>query len=271
MNRLIWLLLLAALILQATAQAYAQELLKVYYVRHAEAGHNVLKEWQDKPKDQWPAYVGHPYMFTPKGEKQVAALAEQLKGMKFDFIAVSPTWRTRNTILPYLKASGQKGELWPELTEASHVPVEWTALDAKVRPPSPKLFEGKPDDALPEAEQPFFTFRDKNRNQVDTTADDKDQQIANSVALAQKTIDQLKTRFGHTNKSVLLIGHGDSGSTLLRMLTTSKELMTGLKNTGLWMAQEQADGTFQLKILNGKPYVATPAPAATSPALPTPP
>ncbi len=46
------LLLLAALILLGIPQAYAQELLKVYYVRHAEGGHNVVKEWKDKPKEQ---------------------------------------------------------------------------------------------------------------------------------------------------------------------------------------------------------------------------
>ena len=68
------LLLLATLIFLGIPSAYAQDLLKVYYVRHGEGGHNVVSEWKHKPKDQWPAYVGNPNVFTPKGEQQVAAL-----------------------------------------------------------------------------------------------------------------------------------------------------------------------------------------------------
>src|SRR6476661_8450675 len=52
--------------------------LKVYYVRHAEYGGNVVNQWKDKPKEQWPAYVGRGDMFTPKGEEQVQALTEKL-------------------------------------------------------------------------------------------------------------------------------------------------------------------------------------------------
>ncbi len=83
--------------------------LKIYYLRHAEGGHNVVKEWEEVPKAQRPAYVGNPNMFTPKGETQVAAATKRLQKYHFDFIAVSPTWRTRHTILPYLKATGGQG------------------------------------------------------------------------------------------------------------------------------------------------------------------
>ncbi|MDP4996164.1 MAG: hypothetical protein NWQ16_08095, partial [Akkermansiaceae bacterium] len=40
--------------------------LKIYYIRHAEGGHNVKKEWEDKgvPEKEWPEYVGNPDMFT---------------------------------------------------------------------------------------------------------------------------------------------------------------------------------------------------------------
>src|SRR4051812_2702415 len=90
--------------------------LKVYYLRHAEYGGNVVKQWQDKPKDQWPAYVGRGDMFTPKGKEQVEALTKKLvANFHFDFIAVSPAWRTRNTIAPYLKQAGMTAGIWPEL------------------------------------------------------------------------------------------------------------------------------------------------------------
>ncbi|HVO78417.1 MAG TPA: histidine phosphatase family protein, partial [Candidatus Bathyarchaeia archaeon] len=91
--------------------------LKVYYLRHAEGGHNVVKEWANVPKEQRPDYVGNANVFTPKGKEQVVAATEKLQKYHFDFIAVSSMWRTRNTVLPYLKAIGTKGEIWPELHE----------------------------------------------------------------------------------------------------------------------------------------------------------
>ena len=87
---LLWIVLLLWLGLFEVAQAG----LKVYFIRHAEAGHNVVKEWKEKPKADWPAYVGNPDMFTPQGETQVVKATEKLKQYHFDFIAVSPYWRT---------------------------------------------------------------------------------------------------------------------------------------------------------------------------------
>src|SRR5689334_55169 len=95
--------LCALILLCFLCVAPAQAGLKIYYLRHAEYGGNVVAEWKDKPKDQWPAYVGRGDMFTPKGKEQVQALTQKLlKNYHFDFIAVSPAWRTRNTIAPYL-------------------------------------------------------------------------------------------------------------------------------------------------------------------------
>lgn len=93
--------------------------LKIYYIRHAQAGHNAKRAWEKKdvPKSEWPSYVGNPDVFTPAGEQQVAAATEKLKGYQFDFIASSSYWRARNTILPYLKEMQDKTEIWPELRE----------------------------------------------------------------------------------------------------------------------------------------------------------
>ena len=95
--------------------------LKIYYIRHAEGGHNVKADWEAKgiPKSQWPDYVGNSEMFTPKGEKQLDEALEKLKKYDFDFIASSPIWRARHTVIPYLKATGRKAEVWPELKEGT--------------------------------------------------------------------------------------------------------------------------------------------------------
>ncbi len=232
----------------------AQELLKVYYLRHAEGGHNVVDEWKDKPKDQWPAYVGNPDIFTPKGNKQVELLTEKLKGMHFDFIAVSPIWRSRNTVLPYLKAANLKGEIWPELAETSYIHAETFADLSKLPPPSKELFAGNADIKLPESEAPYFTFREDGKRLINTYWDNRPLQNANNIAMSEKVIAMVKARYSKSGKSLLLVGHSYAGATLLRLLTGQKDLDFVIENTALWMAEEQPDGTFVLKMLNNKPF-----------------
>ena len=95
--------------------------LKIYYIRHAEGGHNVKADWEKRgvPKSEWPSYVGNHDMFTPKGEGELLTATEKLQNYQFDFIATSPIWRARNTIIPYLKATDQTAEVWPELKEGT--------------------------------------------------------------------------------------------------------------------------------------------------------
>jgi hypothetical protein len=71
-------LLLVSLCL-VLAAGRCEAALRIYYLRHAEGGHNVVKEWATVPKDQRPGYVGDPNVFTPKGEKQVAAATQKLQ------------------------------------------------------------------------------------------------------------------------------------------------------------------------------------------------
>ena len=129
--------------------------LKVYYIRHAQSGKNVEKVWvkKDLLKSEWPAYVGNPDTFTPAGEKQVVAATEKLKAYSFDFIASSPLWRARNTIMPYLKATKRKAEIWPELREGhghgSILSKDIPVLQKEI------LNLGEPI-ILPDKEKPFF-------------------------------------------------------------------------------------------------------------------
>lgn len=43
-----------------------EQRLKIYYIRHVEAGHNVKREWGIYPKNEWPAYVGNHEAFLLK-------------------------------------------------------------------------------------------------------------------------------------------------------------------------------------------------------------
>ena len=230
--------------------------LKIYYIRHAQSGKNVEKVWEKKdvPKSKWPAYVGNPDTFTPAGEEQVVAATEKLKAYSFDFIASSPLWRARNTLMPYLKATKHKAEIWPELREAggygSILSKEIPVLEDEI------LNRGEPI-ILPEEELPFFILRDDAKNNYSQYPDNSPG-LVRAAYLKHATLSAIKMiekRFGGTDQSILLAGHGHAGKTLLRLLIQKKAKgVMGIRNTGIWMVEQQDDGSYQLKMYNSKVY-----------------
>lgn len=154
-------LLITLLCTLLSCTAHAER--KIYYIRHAEGGHNVTKAWEDKgiPQSEWPSYVGNPNAFTPRGKAEVAAVPDKLRKCKFDFIASSPLWRVRNTIAPYLRATNQKAEIWPELREG---PGMLTILSKDIPDLDiPILNLGTPIE-LPEEETDVFALRSGAEN-----------------------------------------------------------------------------------------------------------
>ncbi len=243
-----------------SSNCHAGDGLKIYYIRHAEGGHNVKKNWEtysEIPKDQWPAYVGDPNVFTPMGKGQLARVPAKLKKYKFDFIASSPIWRVRNTILPYMKEVGATGEVWPELCEYWQSPL---ILSSDLPPPTVKILgEGEPVE-LPAEEMPYFSLREDGQNHIKLPPFPKDPSLDNvtetaaSQLVIQHVIDMIQERFGGTNTSILLAGHGFSGLGILRMLL--KDELRGfpsITNTGIWMVEEQANGEFKLMMFNDVP------------------
>ena len=234
-------------------EASAGEPLRVFFLRHAEGGHNVMNEWKSKPKSEWPSFVGNADAFTPKGEAQVAGATKTLEAMKFDFIAVSPLWRARNTILPYLKSKNARAEIWPELTETRST---GSAAAKDLPPPSAKLFKGAEDLKIPDEEAGFFALREDGRQALKGGGNDVAQATSDAIALSEKAARLLRERFANSGKTILLVGHGNAGVTLIRILTGSPA--PALNNASLWMAEEQPDGSFQLKILNSEPFSQNP-------------
>ncbi|MDF7806316.1 histidine phosphatase family protein [Pontiellaceae bacterium B12219] len=232
--------------------------LKIYYIRHAEGGHNVKADWEYRkvPKDQWPAYVGDHTAFTPKGLAQQAAVAGKLKQYDFDFIAASPAWRCRNTILPYMKEVGATAEIWPELQELS---ASALILSSDLpEPAEPILGVGDAVEILPD-EAPYFSVREDGKNEFHISrggAGPEARKHSNAAArvVIQQVVDMIQDRFGGTDKTILLSGHGSSGQAVLRMLTQDPlDGFTGIDNTGIWMVEEQADGTFKMMMYNSYP------------------
>ena len=250
MNKWIILGLLLAFAYQADAG------LKIYYIRHAQSGKNIEKVWEKKdlPKSEWPSYVGNPDVFTPAGEKQVVAATEKLKAYSFDFIASSPLWRARNTIMPYLKATNSRAEIWPELREGhgngSILSKDIPVLGKEI------LNQGEPI-ILPDKEKPFFNLRDDAKNNYSRYSEEWDGKVkaAYMKHALLSAVAMIEKRFGGTDQTILLAGHGTSGRSLLKLLLKKDSKgIVGFKNTGIWMVEQQEDGSYQLKMYNGEVY-----------------
>lgn len=227
--------------------------LRVCYLRHAESGANVEYRWKQVPKDQWPDYVGNADAFSPEGREQLAGVVEKLRAIEFDLIAVSPLWRTRNTILPYLRATARRAEVWPELAEF-HARTE--PAPEKLPPPSADVFTGGGRLKLPDSEQAFFALRE-GAGSLCRVAEDPAQAEADRLALTARVVELLRARAKSGDESVLLVGHGNAGRLLASVLTGDPRWVDGedtqIRNAKLWCAEEQADGSFKLTLFNDSP------------------
>ena len=232
--------------------------LKIFYIRHAEAGHNVKEDWEDKdiPKSEWPSYVGKPEMFTPKGLKQLELANINLSKYKFDLIACSPMWRARSTILPYLKSKDLKAQVWPELRESSGSAEILSKSLPKLT--EPILNMGKPI-VLPEDELKYFSILPDAKNNFKKYPKGSSYKYKASVlkAATSKAIQRILDLYSGTNKTVLLAGHGGSGKAILKLLTKKESAgsaRSGMRNAQLWMVEQQTDDSFQIQLYNGKKF-----------------
>ncbi len=246
-------LVLLVILLLGVSESSAQ--LKIYYIRHAEGGHNIRAGWQESeiPESLWPSYVGDHNQFTPRGKAEVIATIDRLQKYSFDFIATSNAWRARNTILPYLDATGQSAEIWPELREG---PGMLTILSKDIPDLDiPILNLGDPIE-LPRVEKDFFVLREDSPNDYKKYPRDADEnlKVAYMKHVSLHAIDMIEKRFGGTDKSILLAGHNSSGVSLLKLLLKEEpEDKHGILSTGIWMVEQQKDGSYELKIYNNKP------------------
>jgi hypothetical protein len=106
---------------------------------------------------------------------------------------------------------------------------------------------------LGDSDQGIFTLREDGQRlfQLGHTPAQK---AADRWAVVEKDIDLIHKRFGGSDKSILLVSHGNIGSLLLESLTQDKELLrVTLLNNSLWMAEEQPDGRFKLRLINDRP------------------
>ncbi|OQA24237.1 MAG: Histidine phosphatase superfamily (branch 1) [Verrucomicrobia bacterium ADurb.Bin345] len=205
--------------------------LDVYLLRHAESMGNVTGDYSEENQRT----------FSPKGLEQVAGIVEKLKAHHFDHIMVSPTHRTRQTILPYLKAHGLTAEIWPEVEECC-CDLRGNASPARVIPQGdPVIIEE--DEAL------YFRIREDGSIRY-APGDD-----AEGVAQIFKARDEVLKRFGQSGQSVLIVTHSCTGSRIMEALLGIKPAgRFAPANAAVTHLRQETNGVFRLVLFNDEPF-----------------
>ncbi|MBN2190795.1 MAG: histidine phosphatase family protein [Candidatus Aureabacteria bacterium] len=204
--------------------------LKVYITRHAETMGNVTGNYSEENQRR----------FSPKGLTQIEHISDKLKDYRFDYVFVSPMYRTQYTILPYLKSHNITAEIWPEIDEkcfditSSTVPSKTIPEDGLI-----ELFDEK-----------YFKLRDASSTRM------YDPRNA-SEGLAQflKARDMIE-RYSGSGKSMLLVCHYCTGSRLIEILLELEPRgRFGPKNCAVSLLEQKPDGTFRMLQYNDMPFI----------------
>jgi broad specificity phosphatase PhoE len=201
----------------------------IYFVRHAETVANKTGDYSGDNARR----------FTPEGEAAILDLINKLAPYHFDHIIVSPLFRTRATILPYLQHNGLKAEIWPELAECC-----WQQDKGA---PVPETIRQGEEIVLEPEHVPFFTFRDENATRyID------DRSYAEGLAQIKRSYELLKERYSGSGESVLIIGHSLAGIRLLDEIIGEQQYTgsTWLDNATINHVRVLPDGTVKVLMIN---------------------
>ena len=201
--------------------------LKIYITRHAETMGNVSGNYSKKNQRT----------FSSKGLSQIENINEKFKDYHFDCIFVSPTYRTQQTILPYLKTHNMVGEIWPEIEEGGfNITPETKPSKIISRGEEIELF----DNRYFRLRTPSDDFRYRPRNASEGLA---------QFIKARNCI----LKYASTGKSILLVCHYGTGDRIMEILLgLNPKGSFSPKNAATTLLEEQPNGSFQMVLYNDK-------------------
>jgi hypothetical protein len=107
---------------------------------------------------------------------------------------------------------------------------------------------------LPADEASHFTLRPNAKKDFKLPAGKGDDHEAATQLVVQRAAEMIHDKFNGTDKTILLVGHGNAGLALLRKLTNQQfPEIPAMANAELWMVEQQPDGSFQLEMYNDTP------------------
>ncbi|CAN1535546.1 phoE Broad specificity phosphatase PhoE and related phosphatases [Fimbriimonadaceae bacterium] len=142
--------------------------------------------------------------FSEKGNAQVARLTKELGNRRFNAIIVSPSERALRTVAPFLKATGQKATVWPELYECCTGRNKRMDSNGKIRMGA--AF------AIPKDIAPLFRIEPGHEKLIVS------QTFSDGVMQVRQGARRLATEFGPNYGSVLIVGHSGAGGVLMEIL-----------------------------------------------------
>lgn len=108
---------------------------------------------------------------------------------------------------------------------------------------------------VPKKERDFISRRPKGKHHYKKYPSDSNDALKTAYMkhVTEHAISLIKEKFSGTESSILLAGHNSSGVSLLKLLLGYEPggaAQRGIDNTGIWMVEEQADGSFKLLLYN---------------------
>ena len=202
--------------------------LDLYIVRHAETMGNVTGDYSEENQRT----------FSPKGLEQIGKLPDKLAPLHVDAVLVSPAWRTQKTILPYLKKTGLKAEIVPEITECD------CGISGKETPAADPA-RGAPVELVEDGRE-WIAVEQENLPAQYALSDKEE-----GLAVLLKGVAIILTRYSQTTNSILLVTHSCTGSRLIELLL-GKDPKGSLApgNAAVTHLRQQPDGRFELLTFN---------------------
>ncbi len=198
--------------------------MKLLLIRHAQSQGNATGNYSVASHDS----------LSDQGRAQAKTLSGCLQSLNFDKIIVSPLQRAMETIIPYIEATHQRAEIWPEIAEGCwQPPVDEPRTVWRSQPAS-----------LPAPLAHLFDFRNGNAiKPVDKTFEE-------GVLRAQATRQLLREMAElHPQDCVLMLTHGHFLRELLNcLLDTNKVISFAHENCG--MTSLTFDGVWNMDFCN---------------------
>lgn len=193
-------------------------------VRHAQSKGNASGDYSVATHDS----------LSCQGQQQASSLAVCLRPWAFDQIIVSPLQRAIETITPYLVATNQRAEIWPEIAEACWHEQREEPSDFWNTQPAP----------LPSATSNLFTYL--NNEAIMPTPHES---FGDGLRRIYTTAGRIQELASQPNLSVLMVTHGFVILELLNlMLDTRKIVRFAHDNCGMTLLT--FDGAWTMEFCN---------------------
>lgn len=199
--------------------------MKLLIVRHAQSQANATGKYSAADADS----------LSSQGKAQALSLVNSLRAWSFDKIIVSSFSRAQETITPYLEATHQQAEIWPEISEGC-----WHAT----REAPSESWKSKPA-ILPDAVAHLFSYR----NGEAISPIPHLESFGEGVLRVHTALGFLQKMADESIENVLMVTHGHVIREILNlMLGTSRPVQFTQVNCGMTLMF--FDGVWNMEFCN---------------------